>query len=90
MTVTSPSFPKGLPPLRTEQEVRLGLRADRTRSCPFCGEDPPLATRPIGQAFRNYIVGCANEECEAQPQVSGETPEQAWKRWNTRAEARAK
>jgi hypothetical protein len=48
--------------------------------CPWCGENPPLASLIAGR----FIVGCENEDCHAQPQVSGNTPEQAWKHWNAR------
>jgi hypothetical protein len=51
------------------------------RTCPFCGSDPPLAVRRAGR----FLVGCEADDCPAQPQVSGATPEQAWAAWNRRA-----
>jgi hypothetical protein len=55
---------------------------ERTKACPFCGEDPPLASLA---ANGRYGVGCENDECEAQPYVSGATLSEAWARWNRRA-----
>jgi hypothetical protein len=49
--------------------------------CPFCGTDPPLASQIAGR----FIVGCESDDCAAQPQVSGASPEDAWARWNRRA-----
>lgn len=72
-------------PTRTEQEARAKLRP-APLPCPFCGEDPPLAAEKIGpSSFRNFIVGCENEDCPAEPKVSGHTVAEAWKKWNTRA-----
>jgi hypothetical protein len=57
----------------------------KTCACPFCGEDPPLG-RWIGpEGFRNFIVGCENDDCPANPQVSGRTIEDAWAKWNRRS-----
>ena len=49
--------------------------------CPFCGADPPLATRRAGR----FLVGCEAEDCPANPQVCAPTPEEAWDAWNRRA-----
>ena len=48
--------------------------------CPFCGTDPPLAVRRAGR----FLVGCEADDCPANPQVCGATPEEAWAGWNRR------
>lgn len=50
-------------------------------ACPFCGEDPPLAKKVAAR----FIVGCENDDCPAQPQVSSATLADAWALWNRRA-----
>ena len=49
--------------------------------CPFCGEYPPLACEIAGR----FVVGCENDDCAANPQVSGASVANAWARWNKRA-----
>ena len=49
--------------------------------CPFCGFDPPLAAEIAGR----FVVGCENDDCAANPQVSGVSLALAWERWNRRA-----
>jgi len=49
--------------------------------CPFCGTDPPLAARIAGR----FVVGCEDEDCAANPQVSGASVSDAWNNWNKRA-----
>jgi len=66
--------------------IRQGASArpvpqDRHLACPFCGSDPPLAAQIAGR----FVVGCENDDCAANPQVSGITLDQAWARWNRRA-----
>jgi hypothetical protein len=83
MTITSPSFPNGLPPLRNESEVRAarGLSIlPAALSCPFCGTDPELATRSFGY----FQVGCTAEECAVNPQTSDTDLSKAWAKWNGR------
>jgi hypothetical protein len=53
----------------------------RHLACPFCGGDPPLATRIAGR----FVVGCENDDCAANPQVSGISLVHVWERWNKRA-----
>ena len=48
--------------------------------CPFCGRDPRMAREIAG----HFLVGCADDACHVNPQVSGQSPQQAWKRWNWR------
>lgn len=53
--------------------------------CPFCGTEPGLASpRIINSTTTIYLVGCEDDECVCNPQVSAFTQEDAWKRWNTR------
>ena len=49
-------------------------------SCPFCGNDPPLAAQIHGR----FIVGCESDDCHVNPQVSGASVSEAWARWNRR------
>jgi hypothetical protein len=51
------------------------------RSCPFCGANPPLATRRAGR----FLVGCGAEDCAIQPQVAADSLDAAWAAWNRRA-----
>jgi len=51
------------------------------RPCPFCGDDPPLAAEISGR----FVVGCENDDCAANPQVSAANLTLAWERWNRRA-----
>ena len=48
-----------------------------TKSCPFCGNDPPLAAQLHGR----FIVGCDSDDCHVNPQVSGASLSDAWARW---------
>ena len=60
------------------------IRRARTQMhlpCPFCGADPPLAAEIAGR----FVVGCENDDCAANPQVSGASVPLAWQRWNSRA-----
>jgi hypothetical protein len=54
---------------------------EKDKTCPFCGEYPPLASRIAGR----FIVACENDDCHAYAQASGDTPEEAWANWNKRA-----
>lgn len=84
-TVTSASFPNGLPELRSEAEAR----AARVRpvlmklhlGCPFCGAQPALARKVLSM----YLVGCDNDDCPATPQCGGDTLAEAWSKWDSRA-----
>lgn len=71
-------------PLRSEAEVRAA-KINLPLVCPFCGADPPLALHRYGSPeFERYLVGCGNDDCNAQPSTSGRTIDEAWQRWNTR------
>jgi hypothetical protein len=65
------------------QVIQRGDDASRLRClpCPFCGSDPPLATRIAGQ----FVVGCESDDCAAHPQVAAASLDDAWDRWNKRA-----
>jgi len=69
------------------QVIQRGPRtppaARRPQPCPFCGSQPPLAARIAGA----FVVGCENEDCAANPQVSATALDDAWTRWNARARA---
>jgi hypothetical protein len=56
-------------------------RRMRYLPCPFCGADPPLATRIAGR----FVVGCESDDCAVAPQVASDSLDDAWARWNRRA-----
>jgi hypothetical protein len=62
------------------QVIQRGAAARRSLPCPFCGEYPPLAAQIAGR----FIVGCENDDCAANPQVSAQSLCDAWTRWNNR------
>lgn len=62
------------------QVIQRGAAARRSQPCPFCGEDPLLAAPFAGR----FIVGCENDACAANPQVSAQSLHDAWTRWNKR------
>jgi hypothetical protein len=64
-----------------QRGAATSARRDQDLPCPFCGTDPPLATRIAGR----FIVACQNEDCAAGPQVASDTLQDAWTRWNRRA-----
>jgi hypothetical protein len=67
-----------------ETAALRGPTPDRTLSCPFCGNDPPLAAQLHGR----FIVGCESDDCHVNPQVSGASLGEAWARWNRRQTVR--
>lgn len=94
--ILSPSFPTGLPKMRSEAEVRAARGVDMlqvaraaigvvAKPCPFCGENPGLA-RDLGpNRLNRFQVGCESDDCPVCPQTSGATLSEAWARWNKRA-----
>lgn len=54
--------------------------------CPFCGLSPIHTHVYAGEE----IVRCSNECCPASPMSGGETEDEAFAAWNTRAPAIAK
>ena len=56
----------------------------RMKSCPFCGKIPTIQ-KWHGGAPTKKMISCDNDECDVQPEVTGETSTQAIKRWNKRA-----
>jgi hypothetical protein len=61
--------------------ARGAVRRARDLPCPFCGADPPLAAKIAGR----FVVGCENDDCPANPQVSDPCITEAWEKWNRRA-----
>jgi hypothetical protein len=60
--------------------ARGAARPAHDLPCPFCGADPPLAAKIADR----FVVGCENEDCAANPQVSGPSLIAAWAKWNRR------
>lgn len=52
--------------------------------CPFCGVRPTIEPWH-GGAKTKRMVACSNEDCDVQPQVTGETDLLARDKWNRRA-----
>ena len=67
--------------IRQGAAARHAMPRERHLACPFCGDDPPLAAQIAGR----FVVGCENDDCAANPQVSGISLDQVWERWNKRA-----
>ena len=66
--------------------IKMGaIKREIPKTCPFCGEDPPLASQSRGW----LTVCCENEDCHAQPAVTAQSLTEVWKRWNTRAPVKA-
>ena len=65
------------------QDHFVGLRptAPLLLTCPFYDTDPPLAA----QITDRFIVNYNNNNCHANPQVSGQSVAEAWAKWNSRA-----
>ena len=76
---TSPSFPNGLPAMRSEAEVRAIRQL--VHSCPFCGGEASLPRK----IMTRFLMGCESDTCGVNPQAGGETPEEAARVWNGRA-----
>lgn len=51
--------------------------------CPFCGSAPEMEPWH-GGAPTKQLVACRSETCHVGPGVTGETPEEAISRWNSR------
>lgn len=61
--------------------IRMGAsRREMPKPCPYCGEDPPLASRVAGR----FIIACETDGCDTEK--SGATLEEAWSKWNRRAQ----
>lgn len=52
--------------------------------CPFCGDEPTI--QPWHGGGRNKkMISCDNLGCHVAPQVTGESLDEAVRRWNYRA-----
>jgi hypothetical protein len=97
--MTSPHVAQAAASTRTEGDIRaaramsplasaiFGIAdaaakaAREAKPCPFCGTNPLPA---IGRASA-FVVACENDDCAAQPMVTGRDLSSAWARWNGRA-----
>ena len=70
--------PSDLKPAAT---TRIGSSA--LLACPFCGG--PAEVLEENKFVQLVKIGCSNEKCAAQPEVSGVGGEMAIARWNRRA-----
>lgn len=51
--------------------------------CPFCGVNPTIEPWH-GGGSNKHIIGCSSSRCDVSPSVTGESPEEAIKKWNRR------
>jgi len=51
--------------------------------CPFCGTKPSIEPWH-GGGSNKHIIGCSSSRCDVSPSVTGESPEEAIKKWNRR------
>ena len=51
--------------------------------CPFCGTLPRIEPWP-GGGPNKHMIGCNSLRCYVGPFVTGESPEEAIKKWNSR------
>lgn len=58
----------------------------KLKPCPFCGVDPIIEPWHGGTKLRR-MVSCVNDYCYVNPEVVGETTQQATNRWNERPPA---
>ena len=56
----------------------------RLRNCPFCGEPPEIEPWHGGTPTKVMISCPMDRYCNVNPQVTGETPQEAAKHWNNR------
>ncbi len=63
------------------EQTKVGLLP-----CPFCGVTPDIETWHGGKPTK-HMVSCCNDECSCAPQCTGQTHDEAIKRWNVRAAA---
>lgn len=63
--------------------------SEQAKFCPFCGATGDLIeiTPWHGGGPDKHMVSCINDDCEVQPQVTGETKASAVAAWNKRAES---
>lgn len=57
-------------------------------ACPFCGSEPTIQYWH-GGGRNKKLISCENEACQVSPSVTGETRDEAVRRWNYRAPSHA-
>lgn len=68
--------------LATRQDPKV-LTTEEAKPCPWCGVQPTIQPWHGGRPTKKFI-GCENEGCSVNPQVTGETKREALANWNTR------
>jgi hypothetical protein len=69
-----------------KQDLDHGQRytkASECLPCPFCGEQPTIQPWH-GDGPGKRLVACVNEDCHIEPSVTGLSPAEARRRWNSR------
>ncbi len=54
------------------------------KPCPFCGTKPKMEPWH-GGGPNKHRIGCQSIRCDASPSVTGESPDEARRRWNKRS-----
>jgi hypothetical protein len=63
------------------------MMSEELKPCPWCGELPRLYTMSDNSCNDYWEIGCAGEECAANPStMSFISVEDAIEKWNTRFE----
>lgn len=61
----------------------LKLARDVAKTCPFCQRQPVIQYWHAGGPNK-VLVGCENDNCAAEPSVTGESTFEGVKKWNKR------
>ena len=59
------------------------MKPKKALKCPFCGTKPTMEPWH-GGGPNKQLISCQSVRCDVAPMVSGESPEEAIKKWNHR------